>query len=248
MNDAKGPKTIPLTVNISCFTCQGRARSEWCNLSDEDLAILDRHKMANTYKAGQIIFYQGNPCLGIYCVESGTIAIRKSDHQGNSALVRMAHGGQTLGYRAYFSGGPYTASAEALDSAHVCFIEKEGVSKLLARNPNLGLQFLSRMAEDLREAEDARLQFTVLSVRARIAHLLLTLKERYGSADDDGNIVIELPMGRRDIADMVGTRPETVARNIQSLHRDGVAFFHGREVIVPDLDALLDEIELAESA
>ncbi|MCB1153632.1 winged helix-turn-helix domain-containing protein, partial [bacterium] len=61
--------------------------------------------------------------------------------------------------------------------------------------------------------------------------------------DEDGNILIELPMSRQDIADMVGARPETIARTIRSLQDDGVATFKGREVMVPDLDALLDELE-----
>ncbi|MCZ7582343.1 MAG: Crp/Fnr family transcriptional regulator [Deltaproteobacteria bacterium] len=235
---------IPLSpAGINCFTCQMRDRTEWCSLKDEDLRHLNELKVCNTYDPGQIIFYQGNPCLGIYCVEAGTIAIRKLDERGNSALVRMATEGQTLGYRAFFAGGSYAANAEALTKTRVCFIDKEGVRALLERNPNVGLAFLKHISDDLEAAEDARLQASHLPVRARLAHLLLTLKDRFATVDDQGNLTIELPMARRDMADIVGTRPETIARTIRAIEDDGVATFNGRHVVVPDLDALLDELE-----
>ena len=97
--------------------------------------MLNRVKVCNTYQPGQVIFYQGNPCLGIYCIMAGTVAIRLNDAQGNSAIVRLAHGGETIGYRAFFAGQPYHASAEALTSAKVCFVDKAAVRRLLEAAP-----------------------------------------------------------------------------------------------------------------
>ena len=84
----------------NCFTCQARDPTEWCTLEDEDLTLLNSAKTHNVYKAGQVIFYQGNPCLGLYCVESGEVALRKTDEAGHAAIVRLLHGGQTLEQRA----------------------------------------------------------------------------------------------------------------------------------------------------
>ncbi|MEM6730359.1 MAG: hypothetical protein AAF658_02315, partial [Myxococcota bacterium] len=64
---------------ISCPTCPTRSTCEWCDLGSDDLRELDRAKVTNVYTPHQVIFYEGNPCLGIYCIESGTIALRKSD-------------------------------------------------------------------------------------------------------------------------------------------------------------------------
>jgi CRP-like cAMP-binding protein len=231
---------------INCFTCQMRERTEWCQLAGNDLRALNQAKVCNVYESGQIVFYQGNPCLGIFCVESGTVAVRKADNHGNSALVRLIHAGQTLGYRSYFGGSNYTAGAEALTRCQVCFIDREAVKKLLAGNPSVGLLFLKHSADDLEASEEARLHSATLTVRARVAHLLLALKDRFATVDDEGTLTIELPMSRRDMADIVGTRPETIARTIRSLETDDVAIFKGRRVTVRDLDALLDELETPE--
>jgi CRP-like cAMP-binding protein len=50
-------------------------------------------------------------------------------------------------------------------------------------------------------------------------------------------------MTRQDIAAMLGARPETIYRTIQQLESDNVVTFSGHDVIIPDLDVLLDEIE-----
>ena len=230
---------------VSCLTCQKRGDAEFCVLHEEEVEQLDGSRVTNVYKPGQVLFYQGNPCLGLFCVESGELALRKTDESGHSVIVRMVHAGQTLGYRAFFAGDHYTATCEALTESRVCFIDKSAVKRLLDHNSQLGLQFLQRVSEDLREAEEGKLAAVSLPVRARFAHLLLTLKDRHGVMNDDGVLKIELPMSRQDIAALLGARPETVARTIRALEEDGVASFDGREVQVDDLDSLLDEIEVA---
>ncbi|MFZ4577836.1 MAG: Crp/Fnr family transcriptional regulator [Myxococcota bacterium] len=239
MDERTGPPRA-----TSCLTCRSCGETEWSSLDKEGLDLLNQVKVSNTYQPGQVIFYQGNPCLGLYCIESGAVAVRMTDPHGNSAIVRMACSGETLGYRAYFAGQPYHASADALTPTRVCFIDRSAVRHLLDHNPMVGMAFLKRMAEDLEDAEEAKLHSMSLSVRARVAHLLLVLKERFGTVGADGTLVIELPLSRQDMAAMVGTRPETIARAVRSLEAQNVAHFTGRQVVVPDLDALLDLIEV----
>jgi CRP-like cAMP-binding protein len=219
--------------------------SEWNHLCPDDVKLLSRAKVVNHYKAGQVIFYQGNPPLGLYCISDGLVVLRKTDSEGRSVIVRMAGRGQTLGYRAFFSDRPYTASAEASSDCTICWVDRAVVQQLLSRNSNLMLSFLQHIAADLAEAEEARLRAATLPVRTRLAHLLLTLKDRDGEVDDDGRIVIGLQLSRQDIAAMLGTTPETIARTTRQFTDEEVAIFDKRTVIIPDLDRLLDEVEPA---
>ncbi len=229
------------TKTATCCTCSARAK-EWCALGD-DLLTLDKMKTTQIYKAGQIIFHQGAPSLGVYCIESGTIALRKVDSLGNESLLRLLHAGQTLGYRTFFSQGVYSSSAQALTECRICFIEKSKINELMARNPLIANAFLRHLAEDLQRAEEDKMSLTNLPVRTRLAKLLLSLKDYYGEIDEQGNLNIKLPLSRQDMASMIGARPETLSRTIRALEQDGVAFFIKSLVQVPDLDALLDEVE-----
>lgn len=225
----------------SCLNCEHRAE-EWCALGD-DLPFLNEAKTCNVYQAGQVIFYQGNPCLGLYCIEEGTIALRKGDVHGNEVIVRLAHRGETLGARTFFAQGEYSASAVALTTCRVCFIDRAMIEELIGRNPNVSQVFLRNISRKLHDAEEDKLHFATLPVRARLAHLLLELKENYGKMGDDGVLHINLPLSRQDVASMIATRPETLSRTIRAMEKDNVAHFQKRTVKVPDLDALLDEVE-----
>lgn len=226
-----------------CFACQARERSEWCSLAAEDLELLDRSKTCNTYEPGQVVFYEGNVCLGIHCIEEGTVTLRKSDAQGGAVVVGMIGAGHTLGYLSYFSGGPYTVTAEALTACRICFVDKAAVRTLLQRNPTVGTAFLRRFATDLQNSEEERVRALTLPLRARLAHILLVLKDRSAEVDDEGTLTIDLPLSRRDLAAMLGARPESLSRMIRDFNDEGIARFGQRQVVVPDLDLLIDQIE-----
>jgi CRP/FNR family transcriptional regulator len=229
----------------SCLTCEHRAEA-WCSLGD-DLEKLNEFKTFNVYQPGQTIFYQGNPCLGLYCVEEGTIALRKGDAHGNEVIVRLVHRGEILGSRTFFAQGQYAASAVALTECRVCFIDRAMVSHLNERHPAMSAIFLKNISQQLREAEESKLHFATFPVRARLANLLLELREHYGRIDDEGNLLIDLPLSRQDMASLIVTRPETLSRTIRELKKDNVAQFERRSVLVWDLDALLDEVESCQS-
>ncbi len=56
-----------------------------------------------------------------------------------------------------------------------------------------------------------------------------------------GTLVLNLPTDRRHLADLLGTRPETVWRAMRELETAGVLKVEGRRVIIRDLDRLLDQ-------
>ena len=117
------------------------------------------------------------------------------------------------------------------------------MEKIIEVSPQTAQRFLERIATDLRRAEETYMQGACLPVRARLARLLYDMRVHYGTADDQGTIRINLPLQRKDMASMLGTRPETLARTIRALGKDGVVSFDGRKVEIEDLDTLLDEFD-----
>lgn len=242
-NNVAVPKRLKVLTTPSCFSCQSRDRNEWSSLQGDELELLERAKTCNVYEPGQVVFYEGNACLGIHCIESGSVKLRRTGPKGEEIVVGLVGPGVTLGYLAYFGDRGYTTTAEALLPCRICFIDRAAVKALIHASPSVGLAFLRRMADDVDRSEAERVKALALPLRARAAHLLLVLKDRSASADDEGRLTIELPLSRRDLAAMLGTRPESLSRLIRDFASDGVAHFGPREVVVPDLDALLDELE-----
>ncbi|HJO73535.1 MAG TPA: Crp/Fnr family transcriptional regulator [Rhodospirillales bacterium] len=230
-------------VLAGCFSCQARQRTEWCVLNEDDLKRINDAKKSRQCLPGEVLYHQGDACRGIVCIESGMIGIRKIDADGNSVLLGLAYPGDTLGYRALLMAQGHEVSAEVLKKGSVCLIGEGTVRSLLDHNPSLGHRFLWRAVKDLGEAENKFLESVTLTVRARFAHLLLILKDRYATDVEDGAISLELPLSRQDLAAMIGIRPETMSRTIRQFEDDGIAHFSGRTVHVPRIASLLDEFE-----
>lgn len=235
-------KTRSRDSNFDCVTCIMRKRSDWSVLSRDEVALLASGQSSYSYTAGEAVYSMGAAGDGVYCVCSGTVAIRRLDAEGNSVLLQLAYPGDTLGYEAVLTGEPHRCSAEALGPANVCHINTSTVKALLEQNPNLGLQFLRRTAASLDDAQDKLVHHATLSNRAKLAHLLLILMDRYGRRTADGTSTLHLPVSRRDLASMIGTRHETVSRIIGRFENDGIAYFSGRSVRIPQVNALIEEI------
>lgn len=205
--------------------------------------MLDRSRRRRDYGPGEIVFAQGDDNDGVYCVSGGTVGIRRLDRSGNSVLLGLAYPGDTIGYRSFLSGGEHKTSAEALGPSVLCHIDRATVAALLAGSPALGLRFLKRSIGEVEHAHEMMFRQATLSNRHKLVHLLLVLVSKHGHRLANGSQSIELPVSRRDLASMVGTRHETISRIISRLETDGIAHFSGRQVTIPSMEALTADID-----
>jgi CRP/FNR family transcriptional regulator len=237
---------LPRLACQSCPKCTTSQTTPWSALGPQDIVFLDLHKVPQTFPVGSTLYLPGTPCRGLYCVASGTLLIERISENGTRG-VALLEAGEIAGWFDYFRGRPYSARATTLSESVVCHIPSKAVRLLIERTPVLATGFLlSAVAETDRIALDA-LEQRFASARQRLARALMILRQHHGVGAESGEIEIELPLSRRDLADLISIRPETLSRAIHELERDGVATFSGRNVHIPDLDRMLDELEIVET-
>lgn len=185
---------------------------------------------------------EGDPCKGLYFVESGLVGIRKISRDGQSALVRLSSTGDTLGYRSFLAKELHRASAGVIEDAKICFINVLTVRKILLNNHELGLLFLESTARALGEAEDRLFDMAVLKVDIRLIHLLMLYHERWGRQMEDGSIIIKLPITREDLASMIGAHPDSITRAIRHLESKGLMQVDGRLIHIVGFNLLADQL------
>lgn len=224
--------------HLDCHHCAARLLGVLGNLPTNAVEECNQHKTTNTYKKGQILFYEGNQSFGIYCVYAGRIKLFKTGHGGRLQIVRLAGPGDLLGYRALLADEPYTATAEAMEDATVCFIEKAMFFPLLRQQPDLAMQVIKKLAKELRTAEDRMTGIAQKPVKERLAELLLVLKETYGKASGNG-AAIGIELSREEMAEMIGTTQETVIRLLSDFKARGFLKLDGRHILIPDPKPLL---------
>ena len=223
--------------NFQCAVCGHRASGIFCNLLGSHLHKLDQEKTVHTYRGRQILFYEGNPSFAIYCVASGLIKLYKSYRKGDQYILRLLGPGNIAGYCALLQNEPYAATAEALEPSTVCIITRETLLQLMRESSDLTFRLLARMAQEVRTAEEQMLSLVHESVRQRTARILLFLMQS-NHKEARGSAVLRVPLLRSEMAQMVGTTPETFSRTLHELAQEGVLRVTRKGIIVENLTAL----------
>jgi len=160
---------------------------------------------------------------------------------GNVVIVRLAKQGDLLGYRALLSNERYTATAEALEDTVLCFIPRNVFFELLRGNSDLMVAVTELLARDLRMAEGRLASLAQKAVPQRLAEVLLYLRELFGE-DESG--AVKISMTRRELAELVGTAPETVIRLLSEFQRKKLIAVDHRAIRILDAAGLAHVAEL----
>jgi CRP/FNR family transcriptional regulator len=89
----------------------------------------------------------------------------------------------------------------------------------------------------LRDADKEIESLSFYSVLSRVARVLLGLEKKYGKSTPHGRC-LDLPLDKKDIAELVGTVREVATRALKQLTKFGCIKYIGRRVIIVDKDKL----------
>src|SRR5438094_8395872 len=89
----------------------------FAGLSESELGFLNQRTVPRHYNAGEMVFTEGEPCTGLYVVESGQIRIFKSSAAGREQVLSIEGPGSSVAELPVFDGGNYPASVAAIEPA-----------------------------------------------------------------------------------------------------------------------------------
>lgn len=214
-----------------CSTCGARDQGLFCSLTGSHLLKLDRQKIAHEYERGQIIFYEGNPPLAVYCVCSGVVKLYKTGKNDKRVLIRLLGPGEIIGYRALVANEPYAATAEAVEETTICTISKEALESFLKDDFEITMRLMAKLASELRISEDQMVTRTQDPVRQRTARFLLWLLDNLQPQSRKAN-KISVPLLREEMAQMIGTTPETLSRILREFANQGILALDRKNIAV----------------
>lgn len=220
-------------MNIHCESCNVRSHSFFKTSDPEEMEFVNAHKSCQHFKKGQVVFYEGNRPLGLYCMNSGKVKVYKTGFDGKEQIIHFAQPGDFLGYRALIAEESYPVSAEAIEDTVACFIPEKSFNELLDRNKNLSRQLMKSLCHELNIASERLTSMAQKNVRERLAETLLLLHDTF-NADSRNDETIHIVLPREDIANIVGTATETVIRLLSEFKDDRLIEFEGKRIRIMD--------------
>src|SRR5262252_8413840 len=213
-------------------------------LSETELQFLVERAVPRTYEKGEMIFTEGDPCAGLFIIESGHVRIFKSSPSGREQVLTVEGPGSSVAELPVFDGGTYPASTAAVDSARVYFISRPDFHSLCLVHPQVPLKVLKVVGARLRKLVGIIEELSFTTVRSRLISVLLRLAK--SGKKTPAGIEIQLPASNQDLAFQIGTVRELVSRNLSRLQAEELIRMEAKTVVIPDLRRLQAELADAE--
>src|SRR3974390_1371890 len=109
-------------------------------LSERELKFVVDRVVSRQYASGENVFSEGEPCAGLYVVESGSIRIFKTSAGGREQVLGMEGPGSSVAELPVFDGGNYPASVVAMEETVLLFVSKQDFSALCLAHPEVALK------------------------------------------------------------------------------------------------------------
>ena len=135
------------------------------------------------------------------------------NQEGKELITDIFKSKSFFGFTSFLSNEPYTENAVAIRRTRLLKIKKQELVQLLKTNPQLGLNFMDLLYNDLEHVKDQLMHLAYDSVRKKTADAILQLS---GSSEPDKVIQIS----RSDLASMIGIAKETLTRTLTDFREE----------------------------
>ena len=116
----------------------------FARLSNRELDSIDRIVYRRDYGAGETVFHQGDPGIGMYIIQQGIISIVQMPAEHHLADLKE---GDFFGEIALLNETPRSASAIAKSDCLLLCVSQPDLLGLFKRNPKLGVKVLIPLSQ-----------------------------------------------------------------------------------------------------
>jgi CRP/FNR family transcriptional regulator len=212
------------------------------SLSQPELQMLAARSVRKLFSACELLFSEGEPCNGLHIIARGKVRLFKTSVNGREQVLSVNVAGESVAEIPVFDGGPYPASAIALEETEIVFISRRDFSAYCLEHPEVPLKVLTVVGARLRNLVGIIEELSFTTIRQRLISVLLKLAQSEGRKTARG-IEFQLPASHQELANQLGTVRELISRNLMRLQAEGLLDVDARQIVVKDvkgLNALLD--------
>lgn len=219
--------------------CTCMSHGIFCDLNPKFMEQVNKFKVMNLYKKGQVLFAEGSPNFGLFSVNAGKIKISKAAPEGKETILRIAGPGDVIGHQNLLTNAKNTYSATMIEDGSVCFIDRKFLTELMKSESTVAMNIIRKLSTEITASENRNAAMSNKSVRERLADLLLSLQKNYGVAE--GNRTrLDIKLTREEMASIVGTANETIIRFISEFKEEGILEQEGKVIFIVNDQKLLN--------
>lgn len=168
-------------------------------------------------RADVTLFLRGDPGQTLFIIVSGTVRIARPTAAGRTVHLAQRGPGEHFGEMALIDGKPRMADAVTASACEMLLLDREDFLHCLHQSPQIAVAVMAALAERLREAADQQESHQEQDVLGQLAEALLTEIACLPEGQRGNARLLRISYHRQELAEQIGTTPESVSRAISSL-------------------------------
>jgi len=207
-----------------------RDASFFRDLSPAALELVAERMVSRRFPRGKILFRSGEACRGVYLLVEGKVEIYRSTSDGREHVIHVETPVQSIAELPLFDGGSYPASGRVAEDSELYFLSLDDFQRLYQKHPEIADAVIRNLGRRLRHLVTTVERISLMSIPARVASLLLEQGQETGALKDGTSFL--LPHTQRQMARLLATTRESVARALGELRSQGILRQEGRAVTI----------------
>ncbi len=200
------------------------AQPYFAALNGADLEYLATRMTESHFNAGETIFLEGDPCLGLYILHTGDVRIYKLSPEGREQVLHYVKPGQSFNEVPVFDEGPTPANVIAVTPCSMWIVPRWLILEFMRTRPEMAMTIIRNTGRRLRHLVGLVADLSLRTVTNRLAKLLLDT----AAGEQTARVLTQ-----HEMAAQLGTVREVVARSLKQLEICGhIRVERGRIVIL----------------
>lgn len=216
----------------SCLSCDLRSLT-FSTLEEEDIRTVCETREEIAYSKGEIMHSEGDPIRYFKYLKTGLVKLYKTTADGEEQIITVTRPFEFVSNTNLFNEDKYRYSLSALEDSVVCCIKIDLIRDLIQRNGKFALNLITLLSRTSENIISLGLEIRKRNLAGRIAFVLL-----YFSNEIYHSRIFELPVSRKEIADLISMSSANVIRTFSEFRRDGIIKANGRTIEITDINKL----------
>jgi CRP/FNR family transcriptional regulator len=220
---------------INTSTCTRCGYRSWAfnQLDPESLQRIDDHKREVFYEKGEVICREGEEIHSFLYLRKGLVKLLATEKNEKEHIISIGKPLDFIGLLSIFSNKHHIYTITALEDSVVCFVDLELIRDMMRKNGEFALDFLEKSSKVADDVINTRISINTKQLRGRIAYILLFFANRIYKNNE-----FELPISRKEIAQLIDMSTENVIRILSEFRKDKLIEIEGKFIRILDPDRL----------
>lgn len=195
------------------------------NLNSKELDLLNTNKKEIMFTKGEIVSREGEDIISFLYLKHGLVKLYTQSPDNKDQIISIAKPRDFISLLSMFSLSTYKYSISALEDSVVCSVEMEALKKVILGNGKFAIEIMQKMSKMYDDIIEKRFEINRKHLRGRIAYILIFFSTHIYQSDE-----FELPISRREIAELIEMTTENVIRILSEFRKDNIIQIDGKRI------------------